>query len=574
MSNESPIQSIEILNRTQMGRPTSSGSTQADHSNPLPAAGREPLARADMQNATLDSGQDPHTHHLDDADLSALDFLTSHTSNIDMIASAVQIGDLSTWSPESSTPFKVSSSGIDTMNVSSPDTCSINYPNAAYRELHSTLHQHMVQTARATALNKQADIASTLEQNESRSHTTQQRSNEERSGRMTSDPNGASQVGYDTITPRRQLQLWRNYLDEIAPWLDMFDTKRHFQSTIPSLAKKAEHLNYAVLALSARQLERRSPESLHTESLGLYQRALNTIVYRIHKLETEVIASCVLLCVLEMMSSSPKAWTRHLDGCAMLLEAAGINGVVGGVRQAIFWCFARMDLWGGYLGDTVTKIPTNRWFIPSGSMASAVSQLKAGSDADTYANYAVFLCASVVNVISTHEMRQIGDQAHTTQMKNLYATRWRALYDLLEDWHQDRPEALLPLMVEQPSPNDYKNPFPIVLYATSHGISGNQLYHAAALLMLQHKPKEMRLLKPQKSKFWHARQICGIATSNADHNSWTNALQPLWIAGTIMSHPSEHHAILSLLRLIESETGFATEWRANDLMEFWGDESG
>lgn len=26
----------------------------------------------------------------------------------------------------------------------------------------------------------------------------------------------------------------------------------------------------------------------------------------------------------------------------MLLKAAGINGVVGGTRQAIFWCFARM----------------------------------------------------------------------------------------------------------------------------------------------------------------------------------------------------------------------------------------
>lgn len=40
--------------------------------------------------------------------------------------------------------------------------------------------------------------------------------------------------------------------------------------------------------------------------------------------------------------ASPKDWKRHLDGSAMLLEAAGINGVVGGMRQALFWCFARM----------------------------------------------------------------------------------------------------------------------------------------------------------------------------------------------------------------------------------------
>lgn len=43
-----------------------------------------------------------------------------------------------------------------------------------------------------------------------------------------------------------------------------------------------------------------------------------------------------------MILGSPKEWRRHLEGCANLLEAVGINGFVGGVEEALFWCFIRM----------------------------------------------------------------------------------------------------------------------------------------------------------------------------------------------------------------------------------------
>ena len=52
---------------------------------------------------------------------------------------------------------------------------------------------------------------------------------------------------------------------------------------------------------------------------------------------------------------------------------------------------------------------------------------------------------------------------------------------------------------------------------------------------------------------------------------WTNALQPLWIAGKVMSHYSEHTAIVDTLIRIERETGWATAWRVEDLKDFWGD---
>lgn len=125
------------------------------------------------------------------------------------------------------------------------------------------------------------------------------------------------------------------------------------------MAKSSTHLRYSILALSARQLERRQNQKSQSESLSLYQEAIHLLLPELGEKTTPVIASCVILCVLEMLSckfsdfcglicpiltmaGNPKEWRRHLDGCAYLIQAAGINGFSGKEEQALFWCFARM----------------------------------------------------------------------------------------------------------------------------------------------------------------------------------------------------------------------------------------
>jgi hypothetical protein len=444
------------------------------------------------------------------------------------------------------------------------------YSHATYQDLHATLYKHMVETAQNNVFTRQASpaeevpVESSITNGLSISHRTLAAQSVDISrsvcGEMAADHLPLNSL---KMSQHRQLELWRNYLDEVAVWLDMFDNDRHFQFSIPLLAKSADHLQYAILALSSRQLERKSFDESNTESLGLYQEAIKLIIKELYTLDTAVIASCVLLCVLEMMSSSPRAWCRHLDGCAKLLEAASVNGVGGGIGQSVFWCFARMDVWGGFLEDTLTKIPTSRWYIPGDSMEDLMTHFKADSGYHSYANHAVFLCASVVNVISAQANE--GDS-----MPQTYLARWKALFDLLEDWYSNRPTSMQPLMEYPSSPEDFRDPFPIVLYSGAPAVNGNQLYHAATLLMLQHKPRAVQLAKSSKSILWHARQICGIAASNSDHGASINSLQPLWIAGKIMSHETEHQAILGILKRIETDTGWATAWRADDLRDYWG----
>lgn len=123
---------------------------------------------------------------------------------------------------------------------------------------------------------------------------------------------------------------------------------------------------------------------------------------------------------------------------------------------------------------------------------------------------------------------------------------------------------------------DYSRPFPVVLFSNPAAVSGNQLYHTAALLMLQEKPRVATIVLPNKPRsiLWHARRICAISISNEQHSCWTNSIQPLWIAGKVMSHPSEHQAILDIYAKIEKDTGWGAKWRADDLKNYWGDLDG
>lgn len=284
--------------------------------------------------------------------------------------------------------------------------------------------------------------------------------------------------------------------------LPVFDNQNHFRIHIPIMARSSAALRLSVLALASRQLERLDPNKPYMESLALYHEAIHLITQELRFMQTPLIASCVLLCVLEMMSSSPRDWARHLEGCASLIKAAGIDGTVGGIEQAIFWCFARMDMWGSFLTDTSLRIPTSLWFFPVEPMSATLDRLRLNSSAfDQYANLSVFLCASTLNLLSKEG----------NSRDEPYSVRWRAMFDLLETWHNERPAEMRPILYSLDSQTS--GSFPVVLFTNPSAISGNQLYHAAALLMLQTKPPDVKS-RSHKSLFWHARHIIGISASN------------------------------------------------------------
>lgn len=434
-------------------------------------------------------------------------------------------------------------------------------PGSEYQQLHAALRSRIIDTARSTAPSRLATP-----------EPADERPSLQRSDTAETEDEESRALAH--LSAEEEYFLWQNYIDEAAPWMDKFDINRHFELVLPMLAKHHPHLRYSCLALSARQLERKSQINDNSRSLALYQHAIHLLSPLLHQRTSVVLASCVVLCVLEMMSCSPKAWRRHLDGCAALIQALGMNGSSGGLDEALFWCFARMDICGSLISSEKTLIPMDKWIGPGELLTDYTLLLNRNSMFDMYANRMVYLCGRVVDLLcSSGKWEQ--RHHHTTHAMdgNDYLQQWSRLFEVLEQWYLDRPEEMKPLLtINSPSGAlGAASPFQTLLYGNGPGVSGNQMYHTAALLMLKFKPSHVQFAKKPHSILWHARMICAISISNSHHGCWTNSVQPLWIAGQHMSHPSEHRAILSIYERIERETGWATKWRADDLREYWGE---
>lgn len=285
------------------------------------------------------------------------------------------------------------------------------------------------------------------------------------------------------------------------------------------MAKTSPHLRYSILALSARQLEREQNEKSQSESLSLYQEAIHLLFPELESKSTPVIASCVILCVLEMLSCNPKEWRRHLDGCAYLIQAAGINGFSGNEEQALFWCFARMDVCGGLISEEETIIPIHNW-RPRDMSCSEASRLFLSSNKtnfNTYANYTVYLCAETLGVLFGSSSKAphpcTSCQPFPEDDGNSYVHRWGELFTNVEQWYENRPSQMKSIFtVSTPSQASRDKPFPTVLYGNGDASMLTILEHHWLLKLIVSKIFSLR-----KSAI--PRQCLAIATAEAEDDS-------------------------------------------------------
>lgn len=182
-----------------------------------------------------------------------------------------------------------------------------------------------------------------------------------------------------------------------------------------------------------------------------------------------------------------------------------------------------------------------------------------------YANFAVYLCAKACELISDrNKYIELGEDngCDTAQ----FQARWARLWAQLSNWSFNRPKEMLPVATTS------STPFPHMFFAHWAAISSNQLYHTACVLLLGANPKQKALLGPSPSTsiLWHARRICGISLANPHEGCLNNAIQPLWIAGRLLSHSSEQALVVKTIRHIEALTGWTACWRIRDLEQVWG----
>ncbi|KAK5064967.1 hypothetical protein LTR84_000802 [Exophiala bonariae] len=388
----------------------------------------------------------------------------------------------------------------------------------------------------------------------------------------------------DRIPLLKKINYLNIWITECAPWLDMFDSERHFGIQVPILAQRSPAVLYALLALAARQSERYSGMDNSSEDcLELYSQAISSLAPSVDARSPEVLITACILCVLEMMSVSPRDWRRHSEGCAALFESSGVNGFSAGLLQAVFWCYARMDLCAAIIsnGAESTTLPITKWALietPLGFPQESRSPEelicekfleKGAAVPDMHANYAVYLCAQACDLLARRtRYLELGEDNGCTH--DNFRQNWIVLWDRLERWVQKRPPQMLPAAEIDSRQND--NHFPSILFAHWAAISGNQLYHTACVLMMEMVPPDINMgqLTGSHTPLWHARCIVGISLTNPHRGCLNNAIQPLYLAGKLFTHHDEHKVIIDLLNHIEACSGWGSRWRIKSLESFWG----
>ena len=170
----------------------------------------------------------------------------------------------------------------------------------------------------------------------------------------------------------------------------------------------------------------------------------------------------------------------------------------------------------------------------------------------------------------------------------LLLERWKELEKELEIWFTGLPDTFKPCARLPPVSNgNYPADSPRALfseiwYSIPMCASTMQSYHMARTILLMNRPHESTARRStlsdrlhsyraiEKEVRYHSYEICGIALGRPEGSVRIHQVQPLFVAGQCLTESRERRIILDLLRGIESDLGWATDYRVRQLLKEWG----
>jgi hypothetical protein len=340
----------------------------------------------------------------------------------------------------------------------------------------------------------------------------------------------------------------------------------------------------------------------------------------------ELLAASAILCVYEFLDTSVSDWTKHLNGAKSLLvlsqehvmplqlptptssvPSASFN-FASKARRATFWNIARQDMLAAFINKTNTRLDTEDlslwreaglkiddqgYIMPSNTTVCGFPEDNDVMREDLICNALVWLMAKLVNFMAAgDEVSNEAGMAWAGVPQRTLLDYWFGLRKQFQVWHDGlpvtfKPSARVPSQASGPmSSNDNVSMFTEVWYSIPMCASTMQTYHMSQILLFMNKPHESTqgrstvvarmnsyqsvLATCQK----HSREIVGISLARSDEAVRIHSVQPLFTAGQCLSDARERQVVLHLLRDIESDIGWATDYRVRQLFEQWqGEES-
>ena len=336
-------------------------------------------------------------------------------------------------------------------------------------------------------------------------------------------------------------------------------------------------LSYPVLHLSALACAAKQYYLTHLAqradtALLYYDRALRILTESLHQVSLSaspaILASCILLAECEMIGNSYQDWHLHIEGTYSLIRTHGWHGCSGGLEEACFWIYCRMDVLSSLATAKPTNLDTSRW-IPSNNALAP----RDGSDdwnVDAWSNYTVLLLARIHNLLC----KVRGEEPYDPP-SSLFE-EWNVLQESIDIHERRQPLQFRPLAVLDSYKDNKENPFPCVHYSSEPVCSATQLFDLAQLLLILARPERSR--QDRMARFAaranlfmdYAKRVIANSISNRHEVSWVCAVQLLSSAGLALSEWSERKALLQCLKDIHLQSGWTTQENINGLLAWWG----
>ena len=234
------------------------------------------------------------------------------------------------------------------------------------------------------------------------------------------------------------------------------------------------------------------------------------------------------------------------------------------------------------------------FIIPSNTEDSQYPEKQLVMREDMISNALIWLMSKIINYIGSGDSvdhifpQNPGSPAGLIGINQMMLLeRWKELEKELDIWYRGLPDTFKPCArlsqitdgsVREDSPRAI---FSEIWYSIPMCASTMQSYHMARTILLINKPHESTARRSTLSNRlhsyrsiemevrYHSHEIVGIALGRPEGSVRIHQVQPLFVSGQCLTETRERRIILDLLRGIESDLGWATDYRVKKLLKEW-----
>ncbi|KAJ5542714.1 transcriptional regulator family: Fungal Specific TF [Penicillium sp. DV-2018c] len=385
------------------------------------------------------------------------------------------------------------------------------------------------------------------------------------SGRSPSLPVLGSERPQQRPWPLRDPQeagLLRHFVDEVAPFFDCTDSQRHFAIHIPFRARRCETLFNAILAMSARHLNRTRDFDPFVSD-HYYQACLEKLIPALNDhgitMDDDLLAATVILRLLEEFDV-PLAGADirgHSFGTKAFIRDPTLMTATTSLRQAVYWSGLRQEI---YNALSLQQAPD----FDLSSLNLNVEYNPLGPDAGdcVWANQAIAHCAHVLVFCFGEAPRSEAVHADLKTQN--------------QQWRETRPDSFDPYFVGEDV--EVGTEFPDIRFGCPWHAIGNQYNHLAHILLLVHDPS-LPTIGPLRRRLVqeaddHIRKgvwtVCGISLSNTSvPPAMVVGCMAIHICGDRFTDPHQQDRLIHVLTHTDFVHGWPTHALQRQLRETW-----